>query len=87
MKTKYHFDEQKLDYLEFTTLDILNDMVLIKPLFYLLKKTRFVNNYQMFNNLKQDILEKLQIQKIVKQMTKITGLKKDVDHLINYKKL
>jgi len=23
----------------------------------------------------------------VKQMTKITGLKKDVDHLINYKKL
>jgi len=50
-----------VDWLDFTTLDILNDLYLFKPIFYLFKKTRLVKNYRAYNALKYDLLEKLQI--------------------------
>jgi len=61
MRTKYLFNKNKLDYLEFTTLDILNDLIPLKPIFYLLRGTRLVKNYKIFNSLKEDLMEKLQI--------------------------
>jgi len=58
----------RLNQLEFTVLDILNDIVIFKPLFLVLKSTRLVKNYKVYSILKEDLLEKLQIQKIVKLM-------------------
>jgi len=54
-----------MDELEFKILDVLNDIPFIKPVFLLLKKTRLVEHYRTYNTLKQDLLDKLQIQKIV----------------------
>jgi len=50
-----------MDELEFKILDILNDVSFIKPLFFLLKRTGLVKHYEIYNKLKQDLLEKMQI--------------------------
>jgi len=42
----------KLEYLEFTVLDIVNDLLGMKPIFYLFKNTRLVKNYDVYNALK-----------------------------------
>ena len=63
--------------MEFTVLDILNDILYIKPIFLLFKRTRLVKNYDQYNNLKKDLLDNLQIQKIMKSIaaTKILNKK------------
>ena len=78
MRTRFNFSGELLNYLEFTTLDILNDVTFLKPIFYIFKSTRLVKNYLIFNSLKEDILEKLQIQKMMKQMKVTKGLKKKI---------
>ena len=46
MRTKNAItDSDKLDQMEFTVLDIMNDIFWVKPFFILLKKTRLVKNY------------------------------------------
>ena len=74
-------NSDKLDYMEFTVLDILNDIKWIKPLFLLFKKTRLVKNYDQYNALKKDLLERLQIEKITEQMTAIKITKKRVEEM------
>jgi len=41
----YEYDPSEL---EFTTLDILSDNILIKPFFNILKKTKLVKNYNIY---------------------------------------
>jgi len=44
---------------QFTTLDILNDIYFIRPIYLLLRRTSFVKNDVLFNHLKYDLLKKL----------------------------
>ena len=65
--------------MKFTVLDILNDIIWFKPVFLFFKTTRLVKNYNQYNILKKDLLERLQIQKIVEQMTSTKMMKKKVE--------
>jgi len=66
MKSEFNINYlDKLDELEFTILDILADVPFIRPFFLIFKKTRLVKHYKIYNVFKKDLLEKLQIQKIV----------------------
>ena len=76
--------EMEINQLKFTILDILNDIIYMKPLFLLFKKTSLVKNYDKYNILKKDLLEKLQIQKIVKQMIMTKNLDENVNIIRNY---
>jgi len=50
---------EKLDELEFTILDTLNDIVFIRPIFLLFRSTSLVKHHETYNSLKRDLLEKL----------------------------
>lgn len=65
--------------MRFTIVDILNDIIWFKPIFLLFKTTRLARNYDQYNILKKDLLERLQIQKIVEQITSTKMMKKKVE--------